>query len=231
MESSLPPRVRKFLASLWSRRLALLLVFSSIMGILTCGAWILGGRYTREIRELDSAPVRIGRNAPFITSPDEVVDEMVAMADLKPGDVAFDLGCGDGRIIITAALKTGCRGVGYDIDPERVAEARQNVELHGVEHLVEIRQQDIFTVDLAEAQVVFMFLLPWMNQKLVPQLEELKPGSRIISHQFNLGDAKELQPERTAMFRVSGDESQHYVHRWTAPLSRRSSGKSTGPRN
>ena len=203
-----------------SRRLLVILTMGIVgLGAAAC-AWIIGSRLTRQAESLTSVPDRVGLNAPFITSPDAVVDQMVEMADLKEGDMAYDLGCGDGRIIITAAVKTGCHGVGYEINPELVAEARRNVKLHGVEHLVEIRQQDIFTVDLGEAQVVFMYLLPWMNQKLIPQLQQLKPGSRIISHQFNLGDAKELQPEKTAAVEGTGDTGSHYVHRWIAPLSK-----------
>ncbi|MGI8978014.1 MAG: SAM-dependent methyltransferase [Pirellulaceae bacterium] len=201
-----------------SRRLAALLATGILLTVAAVGAWMMGDRYSRHSKSLGTVTDRIGLNAPFITSPDAVVEQMVEMADLKPDDVAYDLGCGDGRIIITAALKTGCHGVVYDIDPERVAEARRNVKLHGVEHLVEIRQQDIFTVDLSDGQVVFMYVLPWMTRKLIPQLRQMQPGSRIISHQFNLGDEPELSPEKTVTIRVEGDTSSHYVHRWITPL-------------
>lgn len=159
------------------------------------------------------------RNAPFITSSDAVVDKMVEMAELTSDDVAYDLGCGDGRIIITAALKTGCRGVGFEIDPEIAAKARENVKLHGVEGLVEIKQQDIFTVDLKPANAVLFYLLPQMNKKLIPQLQQMRPGSRVISHDFGLGgDVSDVPPERTASVVGEDELTAHQVHRWTTPL-------------
>jgi SAM-dependent methyltransferase len=205
-------------AQLPSRRLLLILAIVIPALGATAAAWLIGNRSNRQADSLSRVQDRVGLNAPFITSPDAVVDQMVEMADLKEGDMAYDLGCGDGRIIITAALKTGCHGVGYDIDPERVAEARRNVKLHGVEHLVEIRQQDIFAADLSDADAVLMYVLPWMTRKLIPQLRQMQPGSRIVSHQFDLGEESELQPEKTVPIRVENDASSHYVHRWTAPL-------------
>ena len=201
-----------------SRRLFAILAIGIIgSGVVVC-AWLVGSRYDRQVKKLGKVQDRVGLNAPFITSPDAVVDQMVEMADLKVGDVAYDLGCGDGRIIITAAMKTGCRGIGCDLDPERIAEARRNAKLHGVEHLVEFRQQDIFTVDLSEADAVLMYLLPWMTRKLIPQFRQMQPGSRIISHQFDLGDEPELKPEKSVPIRVANDTSSHFVHRWRAPL-------------
>jgi predicted RNA methylase len=113
-----------------------------------------------------------------------VVEKMVELARLTPDDVAYDLGCGDGRIVITATLKTGCRGVGFDIDPQRVAEARENVKRHQVEERAQIVEQDLFTVDLSQADAAVMYLLPWMMNKLLPQFEQMKPGCRIVSHEF-----------------------------------------------
>ncbi len=164
------------------------------------------------------APDRIGSNAPFIKSSDAVVEKMVEMAELTKDDVVYDLGCGDGRIVITAALRSGCRGVGFDIDPERVAEARENVRLHGVEDLVEIREQDIFKVDLSESTAVMFYLLPWMNKKLIPQFQDMKDGTRIISHDYGLGDdITQIPPDFTAS--VPFDDSEHFVHRWNVPLT------------
>jgi SAM-dependent methyltransferase len=166
----------------------------------------------------EKAPDRIGRNAPFITSPDVVVDTMVEMAELTEDDLVYDLGCGDGRIVITAALRSGCRGVGFDIDPERVAEARENVRKNGVEHLVEIREQDVFTVDLNEPTAVLFYLLPWMNKKLLPKYEQLPAGRRLVSHDFGLGDIVDVRPDQTKLVEVEGEK--HYVHRWNTPLRR-----------
>lgn len=161
---------------------------------------------------------RIGLNAPFITTADAVVDKMVEVAELTPEDVVYDLGCGDGRLVITAALKHGCRGVGIDIDPERVAEAKANAKLHGVEDLVEIREQDVFTVDLREADVILMYLLPWMTKRLIPQFQEMAPGSRIISHDFGIGDIRYIEPDSTHKVPVDDSNGAHHVHRWTLPL-------------
>ena len=122
--------------------------------------------------------------APFIATPERVVARMVELAGLKEGDLVYDLGCGDGRIVITAVLKSGGKGIGFDIDPERVAEAKENARLHGVEDRVQIVEQDIFTVDFSKADVLMMYLLPWMMNKLPPQIERMKPGCRVVSHDY-----------------------------------------------
>ena len=127
---------------------------------------------------------------------------MVELAGLKADDLVYDLGCGDGRIVITAAGRTGCRGVGFDIDPRRVAEARENARQHAVDQRVEFVEQDIFTVDLSKADVAMMYLLPWMMDRLLPQFQQMKEGCRIVSHEFWLegvepDDVVELDnPER-----------------------------------
>ncbi|MEO8499153.1 MAG: methyltransferase domain-containing protein [Planctomycetota bacterium] len=161
---------------------------------------------------------RIGLNAPFITTADAIVDKMVEVAEITEDDVVYDLGCGDGRLVIAAAVKHGCRGVGIDIDPVRVAEAKANAKLHGVEHLVEIREQDVFTVDLSEADVVLMYLLPWMTKRLVPQFQEMPPGSRIISHDFGIGDMKYIAPDSTFNVPLADPNDAHSIHRWNSPL-------------
>lgn len=161
---------------------------------------------------------RIGLNAPFITTADSIVDKMVEVAELSKDDIVYDLGCGDGRLVITAALEHGCHGVGIDIDPQRVIEARANVELHGVGHLVEIREQDVFTVDLSETDVVLMYLLPWMTKRLVPQFQQMPPGSRIVSHDFGIGDIKYIEPGSTHQVPSEDKDETHLVHRWDTPL-------------
>jgi predicted RNA methylase len=154
------------------------------------------------------------RNAPFITSPDRVVDEMVKLADLTEQDVVYDLGCGDGRIVVTAALQSGCRGVGYDIDPKLVAEATRNAEEHGVGDRVDIVEQDIFSVDLSQADVCMMYLLPWMMNKLVPQFEQMKPGSRIVVHEFWI---EQVVPDRIVEIPVE-EKNLVCVYLYTTPL-------------
>jgi SAM-dependent methyltransferase len=127
---------------------------------------------------------------PFVPTPENVVDKMIELAGVKKGDVVYDLGSGDGRIVIAAAKK-GARAVGFEIDPDLVAESRANIQKAGVQESAEIRNQDILTVDLSGASVVTMYLLPDVNLKLRPNLQkELKPGSRIVSHAFDMGDWK-----------------------------------------
>ncbi len=127
--------------------------------------------------------------APFVPTPQEVVDRMLALAEVTSDDVVYDLGCGDGRIVITAALNFGARGVGIDIDPKRIAESEANAKKAGVDHLVSFKLQDAMTVDVSEASIVTLYLLSSSNLKLRPMLtQQLKPGSRIVSHAFSMGD-------------------------------------------
>ncbi len=127
--------------------------------------------------------------APFVPSPYDVVQRMLTLAEVSRDDVVYDIGCGDGRIVITAAQRFGARGVGIDIDPQRIAEANANAERAGVQHLVQFIQQDAMTVDVSEATVVTLYLLSSSNLKLRPLLtSQLAPGARIVSHAFSMGD-------------------------------------------
>lgn len=154
-------------------------------------------------QDLDSKKI-----VPFVPTPQEVVDKMIELAGVKKGDVVYDLGSGDGRIVITAAKK-GARAVGFDVDGDLVKESRENIRKAGLEQLAEIKQQDILTVDLSPATVVTMYLLPDVNLKLKPNLlKQLKPGSRVVSHAFDMGDWK---PDKTE--RVNG----RTIYLWTIP--------------
>jgi SAM-dependent methyltransferase len=215
MDSIDSPRPR----SSGRRLIGILFAVSVVFAVAIAGFYWRANYLAELTKQTAVAPDRIGLNAPFITSSDPVVDKMIELAELTADDVAYDLGCGDGRIIIAAALKTGCRGVGFDIDPQRVAEARENAKQHGVEHLVEIREQDVFTVDMREADVALFYLLPWMAKKLIPQFQQMKPGSRLISHDFGLGDIKAIPPEKSVAVDVPERLDDHYVHRWTVPLT------------
>lgn len=136
--------------------------------------------------------------APYVPTPQDVVDQMLALAGVTAKDVVYDLGCGDGRIPITAAKVFGARGVGVDIDPQRIAEANANAKTAGVEKLVSFRLQDAMTVDVADATVVTLYLLSSANLKLRPLLtKQLKPGARIVSHAFSMGD---WPPDRVVDF-------------------------------
>ncbi len=148
---------------------------------------------------------------PFVPSPQEVVDRMIELAGVKKGDVVYDMGSGDGRIVIAAAKK-GARAVGFEIDGDLVKESRENIRKAGVQNLAEIRQQDILTVNFSQASVVTMYLLPDVNLKLKPNLlKQLKPGSRVVSHSFDMGDWKPDKVEQ-----VDG----RTVRLWTIPAKK-----------
>ena len=135
--------------------------------------------------------------APFVPTPQDVVDRMLDLAGVTSDDIVYDLGCGDGRIVITAAERFGARGVGVDIDPQRIAESNANARRAGVENLVRFIEQDAMTIDVSEATVVTLYLLSSSNMKLRPILtSQLAPGSRIVSHAFSMGDWEADQVER-----------------------------------
>jgi precorrin-6B methylase 2 len=130
-------------------------------------------------------------DVPFVPTPREVVLEMLKLADVKRGDRLYDLGCGDGRIVITAAKEFGARATGVDINPERIKEAEENARQAGVSKSVQFREGDLFEADIKDATVVTLYLLPSVNLKLKPKLlSDLKPGTRIVSHSFDMGDWK-----------------------------------------
>ena len=129
-------------------------------------------------------------DVPYVPTPQPIVDKMLELANVGKNDVLFDLGCGDGRIVITAAKERGARGTGIDIDPARIKEARQNAAAAGVEGQVNFRQADLFKSDFSQATVVTLYLLPAINQQLRPQLwKQLKVGTRVVSHDFDMGEA------------------------------------------
>ena len=155
-----------------------------------------------------SAP---GQLAPFDPTPQEVVERMLALAAVKKSDVIYDLGSGDGRILITAAKRYGARGVGFEIDPGLVKLARENARKEGVEKLVEIRQQDFLTADLSPASVVTLYLSYEGNFAIRPQLmRQLKPGARVVSYAFDMG---EWQPRIAESYRDAGGNS-HQLYLW-----------------
>ncbi|HPD15565.1 MAG TPA: 50S ribosomal protein L11 methyltransferase [Planctomycetota bacterium] len=152
----------------------------------------------------------------FVPTPHEVVEIMLRLADVKKDDIVYDLGCGDGRIVIAAAKKAGCKATGYDIDPVRVKESLENVKKNNVENLVTIEEKDVFTLDLSQASVITLYLLPSLNVKLIPQLEKMKPGCRIVSHDF---DMRGVKPDVVAT--VQGEDGvEHKVYFWTTPLKK-----------
>jgi predicted O-methyltransferase YrrM len=150
----------------------------------------------------------------YVPTPEAVVTTMMQLANVKPGDIVYDLGSGDGRIVITAIQKYGAKkGIGIEIDPERIKEAQANAANAGVSDRVTFQQQDLFKTDFREATVVALYLLPELNVKLRPQLfKQLKPGTRIVSHDFDMGDWK---PEKTV--KVKGPSREHTVFFWRIP--------------
>lgn len=147
-------------------------------------------------------------DVPYVPTRPAVVNAMLELADVQSGDVVYDLGCGDGRIVVTAAKKYGATGKGFDIDPVRIEEARENAREAGVEDKVSFTEADLFDVDLSQASVVTLYLLPEVNMKLRPRLLALKPGTRIVSHAFNMGD---WEPDETR--EVEGAT----IYFWTVP--------------
>jgi tRNA G37 N-methylase Trm5 len=153
----------------------------------------------------------------YVPTPYEVVDKMFELADVRAGEIVYDLGCGDGRIPVQAAKKFGSRAWGFDINPVRVQESLENVKKNRVENLVTIKQQDIFELDLSKADVITLYLLPRLNVKLIPQLDKLKPGCRIVSHDFPM---EGVRPKRDIAFRPSDGGREHRVYLWVTPLEK-----------
>ena len=150
----------------------------------------------------------------FVPTPMDAVEKMIEMAQIKKGDVLYDLGCGDGRIVVTAAKKYGIKAVGIDIDPQRVKESLENVKTNGVEKLVTIKQGDIFEEDISEATVVTLYLLPDLNVKLMPKLAKLKAGTRIISYQFDMRGAK---PAEVIQLKDNDNGWSRTIYKWVVP--------------
>lgn len=177
----------------------------ALLGLLLLAPWQMAGSSeaepTRPARKLDVW---------YVPTPQEVVDRMLDEAKVRPTDVVYDLGCGDGRMVITAAKKYGTRGVGVDLDPARIREARANAKAAGVDKLVTFSVGDMFETDIREANVVLLYLLPELNRRLKPKLfAELRPGARVVSHDFDMG--KGWPPDRSIKLGQDG------IYLWVMP--------------
>jgi SAM-dependent methyltransferase len=172
---------------------------------------LLAAAQTRPRPKVEGEP-----DVPFVPTPFKVVDKMLELAEVQKGDMVYDLGCGDGRILVAAAKKYGARGVGFDIDPERIRDSTENVKVNDVDKLVTIKQADIFKVDLSGATVITLYLTPELNVKLLPQLQKLKPGCRIVSHAF---DMRGIKPKKVVAVPLSGNV-QRLLYLWVTPLEK-----------
>jgi SAM-dependent methyltransferase len=163
-------------------------------------------------------PGRALEDVPFVVSPDNVTAAMLQLADVRPEDYVIDLGSGDGRIVILAAKRFGARGLGIEIDPRLIEESRRNARAAGVAARALFREQDLFKTDLSPASVVTMYLLPDVNLQLRPRLLALRPGTRVVSHDWDMG---EWEPDKTVVVDVPdkpiGREKTSRVHLWIVP--------------
>jgi len=156
-------------------------------------------------------------DAIFVPTPQDVVEKMLELAATKKTDLVYDLGCGDGRIVVTAAKKYGCRAVGFDLDLLCVKLARDSIQKEKMGPLVTIEQKDLFSLDLSQADVVTLYLGERLNAKLIPQLHKLKPGARIVSHQFRM---EGIRPDRVVRYLSTEDRIEHTLYLWTVPLKK-----------
>jgi hypothetical protein len=157
--------------------------------------------------------------APFVPTPQNVVDVMLTMAEITKNDVVYDLGSGDGRIVITAAKEYGAKGIGFELDDDLIKEAREKARKEGVSHLVEFRKQDVMTVDLSPATVVTLYLLPEANLKLRPRiLSQLRVGARVVSHNYDMGDWAPLRAVEVP--EADPSPPHHWVYLWRIDAQR-----------
>jgi tRNA G37 N-methylase Trm5 len=191
------------------RRIISLAAFSAAIALVACLSLLTAPLASQEKPQREPDVI-------YVPTPQEVVDKMLEMADVRKGEIVYDLGCGDGRIPVTAAKKYGVQAFGWDINPVRVAESLKNVKENKVEQLVTIKLGDIFELDLSKADVITLYLLPQLNVKLIPQLDKLKPGCRIVSHDFNMEGVK---PKREISFTPSGGRD-HRIYLWVTPLEK-----------
>lgn len=182
----------------------------SLVVLLSMGPMLVGARSAPAQEKPPKHPDVI-----YVPTPQPVVDAMLELAAVKDGDVVYDLGCGDGRIVVTAATKYRVKATGIDIDPERIKDSNANVEKAGVKDEVTIKQADLFEEDFSDANVVTLYLLPTLNERLKPQLEKLKEGSRVVTHSFPIRGWKPKEVRK-----VTTDRGERTIYLYVAPFEK-----------
>lgn len=195
------------------KRVSRWVVAAALVSVLTMAAMAADEKKDDKKEDLDREPDVI-----FLPTPQPVVEKMLEVAGVKKDDVVYDLGCGDGRIVITAARKYKCKAKGFDIDKKRIQDSTDALkkEDKDTQKLVKFERADIFTLDLKEASVITLYLLPELNVKLVPQLNKLKKGTRIVSHAF---DMRGYKPDKIVTIKTE-DEGDREIYLWTIPLKK-----------
>jgi len=200
-----------------ARWLLSLLMLATLGGLVLAadGPAVRGKETPRKKPSFGGKPARDRvPDAPYVPTEQEVVDKMLELAEIRKGDIVCDLGCGDARSVVTAAKKYGCLAWGFDISPARVKDSLENVKRNKVEDLVTIEERDIFTLQLKDATVLFLYLFSEMNEKLIPQFKTMAPGSRIVAHDFGIPG---VRPEKT----IEGFRSKtrtHTIYLYRTPL-------------
>ena len=196
-------------------------VFAAALFVLTVlttpHAWFAAAVQSVAPEEQEPTRMRVP-DAVYVGTPYDVISMMLQMAEVKKDDLVYDLGCGDARMLVLAAQKYGARGVGYEIDPELVIRSRQNVSKNNVQDMVKIIQADIFTLDLGSVDVMPLYLHPDMLVKLMPQVEKMKPGSRIVCHEYGLPDT--YRPDKKITVTSNEDNAERRLMLYTLPLKR-----------
>lgn len=180
--------------------------------VLGLGSWGAVEYYISWLREQDeqytNPPKLPYRPTPFVPTPHDVVDKMLELVEPKKGELLYDLGSGDGRIVVKASKRYGCRSVGFEFNDELARKSRAAAKEQGVEGLVTIKKQDFYTVDLSKADVITIYLLPRPIKRLQPQLEKLRPGTRVVCHDYGF---PWMTPDRKITVRTGNDPQEHYV--------------------
>ncbi len=183
-----------------------------VTGFVLCGSLVL---LRADGAQKDDRKPKKGPDCVFVPTPHDIVEKMLEMAKVQKDDVIYDLGCGDGRIVVQAAKKRGCRGVGFEIVPELAQKARDSAKENGVSRLVTIKEEDLFQADMSEATVLPMYLLPNMLLELKPKLAKLKPGTRIISHDYRI---EGVEPDKVETLVSKETGAEHILILYTLPF-------------